>query len=128
MIKTILTLATIVISISGLSQSKFEIRQIGSTYSADQIQNAFEKANLCGSYYLDKRNVLKMIDGTIVELKSAKEIHSEKMILEDDCIIAEGVVYYECIWSIAQNGMLLKGFQSEKYKSEKEYKHVNHEN
>ncbi len=128
MIKTILTLTTIAFSISGLSQSKFEIRQIGSTYSADQIQNAFEKANLCGSYYLDKRNVLKMSDGTIVELKSAKEIDSEKMILTEDCILPEGTVYYECIWSIAENGMLMKGFPTEKYKSEKEYKHVNHEN
>ena len=128
MIKTILTLTAVAISIVGLSQSKFEIRQIGSTYSAEQIQHAFEKANFCGSYYLDNRNVLKMSDGAIVELKSAKEIHSEKMILEESCVLPEGAIYYECIWSIAENGMLLKGFQTEKYKSEKEYKHVNHEN
>ena len=128
MTKTILTLATIAISTFGLSQSKFEVRKTGTIYSNEQILSAFENANLCGSYFKEKRNVLELNDGTIVELKSAKEILSEGMDLREDCILPEGSVYYDCIWSIAENGRLLKGFQTEKYKSEKEYKHVNHEN
>jgi hypothetical protein len=128
MTKTILTLATIAISTIGLSQSKFEVQKNGTSYSNEQILSAFEGANLCGSYFKDKRNVLQMNDGTIVELKSAKEILSEGIELREECILPDGTVYYDCIWSIAENGLLLKGFQTEKYKSEKEYKHVNHEN
>lgn len=110
------------------AQSKFEVTSIGKSYSKEAVLQAFEHANFCGSFYQNKRNVLTMDDGTIVELKSADELKLTGIQLTEDCILPSGSTYYECVWSIADNGLLLKGFQSDKYKSEKEYKHVQHEN
>jgi len=128
MLKQVLLISALSLSSLVFSQSKFEIKQFGKKYSTEQVVTAFEAADLCGSFYASKRNVLKMDDGTVLELKSAREIQSAGIELRGECILPEATVYYDCIWSIAENGLLLKGFQTEKYKSEKEYKHVNHEN
>jgi len=109
------------------SQNTFEIIKIGTAYTPDQITNALLKADMCGSYFQTKRNSLEFIDGTTVEMKSKTELVEEKVQLPESCFISDETVYYKAIWSIAENGMLLKGFNTELYKSEKEYQRYNSE-
>jgi hypothetical protein len=65
-----------VVMLCAFSQESFEITKVGNTYSLEQIKEAFIHADLCGSYYISKRNILEMNDGSVVELKSKEELES----------------------------------------------------
>ncbi len=107
------------------SQNTFEIIKVGTTYSTEQINAALSKSDMCGSFFQSKRNSLEFNDGTIVELKSKTELDAEKIQLSESCVISDETVYYKAIWSIAENNLLLKGFDNEHYGTDKKYKHYN---
>ncbi|MCE2712739.1 MAG: hypothetical protein LW688_09390 [Cryomorphaceae bacterium] len=117
-------LFTLTTSFLGFSQTNFEILNTGKKYSSEQLAEAFKTANLCGSYYTQKRNVLTFDDGAQVALKSSEELKKDGVELQAECVLPEGSAYYEAIWSIGENGRLLKGFQTEKHSSVKEYQHL----
>lgn len=107
------------------SQKTFEIIKVGTTYKTDQITNALLNADMCGSFFQSKRNSIEFNDGTIVELKSKTELDAEKIQLSESCVISDETVFYKAIWSIAENNLLLKGFDNEHYGTDKKYKHYN---
>jgi hypothetical protein len=111
-------------SFAGYSQTNFEILELGNKYTAEQLSEAFKTANFCGSYFLQKRNVITFDDGAQVALKSFEELKKDGVEIKAECILPQDAVYYDAIWSIGDNGRLLKGFQSDKHKSEKEYQHL----
>lgn len=113
--------------IFAFTQSSFEIKSIGTIYTADQITSAFSSSDFCGAHFNSKRNILEMVDGTIVELKSKSELEVAGINFPVSCFMNDNETYYKAIWSIGENGMLLKGFNTELYSSEKEYKHYNQE-
>lgn len=108
----------------GFSQSTFEIKTVGNKYTSDQLNSAFSSADFCGSFFKTKRNIIKMDDGSVVELKSMTEISNSNLILQQGCSLEDNVVFYKSTWSIGENNILLRGFNSE-HSSQKEYKHYN---
>jgi len=104
-------------------QSKFEIKSIGSEYSVEQITTAFNNADFCGSHFISKRNRIVLNDGSVVDLKSKDEFISLGIEVAESCFLNDDVTYYNASWSISENGMLMKAFNTELYSSEKEYKH-----
>lgn len=123
--RLLLTSAMMFMVFCAFSQNTFEIIKVGTKYTADQITNAFLKADMCGSYSQTKRNTLEFNDGTIVELKSKTELVEEKIHLPESCFLSDETVYYKAIWSIAENNLLLKGFDNEHFGTDKKYKHYN---
>lgn len=109
------------------TQSSFEVKTLGTHYTHEQITHAFASSDFCGAHFNSKRNILEMVDGTIVELKSKAELDAAGIIYPMSCFIEDNVTYYKAIWSIGENGILLKGYNTELYSSEKEYKHYNQE-
>lgn len=107
------------------SQNTFEIIKVGTSYTEEQITNALLQADMCGSYFQTKRNTLEFNDGTIVEMKSKTELVEEKIQLPESCFLSDETVYYKAIWSIAENNLLLKGFDNEHFGTDKKYKHYN---
>jgi len=119
--KIILSLSALALTVISNAQTKIEIKINGSKYSTNQLFQAFESADMCGSFYMNKRNSLKMDDGSTVELRSANELRANGVAINDDCILPDNALYYYSIWSVAENGLLMKGSDSERFKSEKEY-------
>jgi hypothetical protein len=123
--KLLLTSLMMFTVLCAFSQNTFEIITVGTTYSAEQITSAMLKADMCGSHFQTKRNRLEFNDGTIVEMKSKTELAEEKIQLPESCFISDETVYYKAIWSIAENNLLLKGFDNEHFGTDKKYKHYN---
>jgi len=109
----------------GYSQSKFEIKKIGSQYSMEQLSNAFGGADFCGSFFPTKRNLIVLNDGSEVELKSGNELGSEGIALSNSCLLSDDTHYVISIWSVSADGYLMRGFDSNAYPTEKEYYHFN---
>lgn len=116
------------VMLCAFSQESFEITKVGNTYSLEQIKEAFIHADLCGSYYNSKRNILELNDGSVVELKSKEELASKGITIAPSCFIEDNVHYVKAIWSINELGMIMKGFDNSAYPTEKEYYHFNHIN
>lgn len=107
-------------------QSLFEIKQLGTTYTTAQINAAFLPADFCGAFFSSTRNELVLNDGAIVQLKSKQElVDAGQWNYGAFCSISDGEVYYESVWSIDPDGHLLKGFDTDKYPTVKEYIHYN---
>jgi len=122
--KIILSTILVMACFIGFSQSTFEIKSTGTKYTTDQLTSAFSSADFCGSYYTSKRNIIKMDDGSIIELKSKTETTASGIDLPESCFLDDNVVFYKSIWSIGENNILMRAFDSE-HSSEKEYKHYN---
>jgi len=107
-------------------QSFYEVKKVGRNYSLEQIHAAFSTANFCGSFFEAKRNTLVFIDGSEIELKSKKELIASGINdFKSTCFLNDTEVYYDAVWSINESGYILKGFQTEKHGSRKEYIHLN---
>jgi hypothetical protein len=105
-------------------QTFYEIKALGTSYTTQQIDSAFQSADFCGSFFMSKRNKLIMNDGAIVELKSRQELATAGIwALGDFCSINDNEIYYDAIWSIHSSGLLLKGFDTQTYPTLKEYLH-----
>lgn len=126
--KTILSLVMMMFSVCLFAQNTFEIKKVGSQYSSSQITAAFASADFCGSYFQSKRNILVFNDGSEVELKSKAELLGQGISLPESCFISDETHYFKSIWSISQNGMIMKGFDTQTYPTEKEYYHYNNIN
>ncbi len=123
--RLLLTSAMMLLVFCAFSQKTFEIIKVGTSYTEEQITNALLQADMCGSYFQTKRNTLEFNDGTIVEMKSKTELVEEKIQLPESCFLSDETVYYKAIWSIAENNLLLKGFDNEHFGTDKKYKHYN---
>ena len=88
---------------------KFTILKIGNKYSKETIQNAFEKADLCGSFYLSKPNDIILDDGSVVRFFSKTEQGSGTN-LSDSCFVSDNVSFAKVVWSITPNGFVAKGY------------------
>ena len=109
----------------GYSQT-FEVKNVGTQYTLNQIETAFANENFCGSYFTDKRNVLVLNDGSVVELLSKEELINVGILLGESCFLNSSEVFYQAQWNITPDGHLLKGMNA--YSSEKEYIQYNQEN
>lgn len=126
--KIIVSFSMILLSVFVFGQNSFEIKKIGTQYTESQINSAFTTADFCGSYFQTKRNLLVFNDGSEVELKSKTELLNEGISLSESCFLSDETHYFKSIWSIAANGMIMKGFDSQAYPTEKEYYHYNNIN
>lgn len=104
----------------------FEVKSLGSKYSIEQIQNAFNTSNFCGSFFSEQRNVITLIDGSLVELLNREELENAGIILQDSCFLPDNVNSQNTDWSITKEGKLLKG--TNHFTIENEYYHYNSEN
>jgi len=84
------------------SQSKFEIKTVGTIYTSDKINSAMSVANFCGSYYETKRNVITFNDGSVVELFSKGEMEVSGIFLAASCFLNDEVSSNEYVWSISE--------------------------
>lgn len=109
----------------GFSQSKFDIKTTGTQYSSEQLTAAFNSADLCGSYFQTKRNLIVFNDGSEVELKSGAELINQGTPIPPSCLLNDDTHYVISIWSISNEGYLMKGFDTNAYPTEKEYYHYN---
>lgn len=121
--RTLLQLSFVLICFITNAQSTFEVVNLGNQYSSEMITSAFTNANFCGSYFDTKRNLITLNDGSKIELKSYQELLNEGIDLGESCIKDANDRVYDWIWSIDPSGILLKGFDSNLYSSEKEYLH-----
>lgn len=103
----------------------FHIKSIGSQYSQEQIINAFNQADFCGCFFSSERNLISLMDGSVVELLTREELENEGVILPDRCFLPDNTTLLEASWSITQEGHLMKVMNT--YTSEKEYLHFNTE-
>tara|TARA_B110000503_G_scaffold111921_1_gene167659 strand:- start:243 stop:587 length:345 start_codon:yes stop_codon:yes gene_type:complete len=90
------------------SQTTYEIKIIGSDYTAEQINNAFAGADMCKFYYVSERRELIFDDGAIIELKKQSELPQ----LENDCFITKKPAHADNIWEITDAGYLIRRIQT----------------
>jgi hypothetical protein len=96
-------------SIISYSQSKFEIKTVGTIYTLDKINTAMSAANFCGSHYETKRNLITFNDGSVVELFSKVEMEVSGIFLAASCFLSDEVNSNEYVWSISEEGIITKG-------------------
>jgi hypothetical protein len=120
--KNLLSFLIIALSSSfSFSQTTFEIKQLGTQYTQEQIAQSFSNADFCGAYFISKRNSIQLNDGAIVELKSQSELEGSGIAMPDSCFLQDQVVYHPGTWAIA-NGLLMKGVETQLSPSEMKLK------
>jgi len=87
----------------------FMIVKTGSKYTQEFLQTSLRKANFCGSFYQNKRNEIVFDDGSIIQLKSKAEIIEEGGELNQTCVLNDSVEYHSYVWSISDEGLIMKG-------------------
>jgi hypothetical protein len=93
-------------------QSTFEIKQLGTQYTQEEITKTFSSADFCGAYFVSKRNSIQVNDGAIVELKSQSELAGIGISMPSSCFLQDHVIYNSAIWSIS-NGHLMKAVETQ---------------
>lgn len=83
----------------------FQIVKQGSVYSQEKVDQAFSKSNFCGRINPHKDYIIKMDDGTEVNIISSD---NSKVAIKSECVRANDLMEENSIWSIAPNGTLLK--------------------
>lgn len=91
-----------------IAQQTYDIQNVGSNYSTNQINEAFASADFCGMYYASERRELIFDDGTIVELYSSVELPN----LPASCFISSNSANDSNIWRITADGYLLRTIQT----------------
>lgn len=106
-----LLLFTSLVVFFGYSQGQeyYQIKSLGHTYSVQTIEDAFQSADFCGSYFQAKRNKIVFDDGAIVELKSFAELMDEGIQNMNSCISDTPLNCELFEWSISSTGSILKG-------------------
>ena len=89
-------------------QSFYEIKELGTTYSAQQIDSAFQSADFCGMHYTSERRELIFDDGTIVELYSSADLPN----LAISCFVSSKNANDSNIWRISSDGYLIRNIQT----------------
>lgn len=106
----LLTLFLLNFSYSQENKNNYEVVKTGNKYSVELIKKAFSSANLCGSYFYTKRNIITLDDGAVVSLYSKAEITVNSF--SDDCFVSDNTDFSFITWSISSNGYVLKGYQA----------------
>ena len=109
---SIALVALVLSSAASFSQSTFEVKTVGQTYTISQINNAIQSADFCGYYYNDERHLLLFDDGTEVELKSDDELQLDGVNLSSSCVTTDRKEN-PVVWSINSNGTILRGATSQ---------------
>jgi hypothetical protein len=91
-----------------VAQQTYAIQNLGTTYSTNQINEAFTSADFCGMYYTSVRRELLFDDGTIVELYSSTELPN----LPATCFVSPSTANDTNIWRITADGYLLRTIQT----------------
>ena len=111
--KYLLSFLIIALSSSfSFSQTTFEIKQLGTQYTQEEITQTFSSADFCGAYFFSKRNSIQLNDGAIVELKSQSELEGSGITMAPSCFLQDQAVYHTATWSIS-NGLLMKAVESQ---------------
>jgi hypothetical protein len=93
----------------GYSQTNYEIKSVGKKYSAEQLSQAFNSADFCGSFCESKRNRIVFDDGSVVELLSRKELEAQGKSLSTSCFLSDDIKLNESVWSVTTDGRITKG-------------------
>jgi hypothetical protein len=120
--KNLLSFLIIALSSSfSIGQTTFEIKQLGTQYTQEEITQTFSSADFCGAYFVAKRNSIQLNDGAVVELKSQGELESSGITMAPSCFMQDHVVYHTATWSIS-NGHLMKAVETQLSPSEMKLK------
>lgn len=96
------------VTINGFAQTNYNIVEIGSKYTASQIEAALEGADLCGFYYKNEKRVLMFDDGSLVELNDESGLTE----LDENCFIEKSPAHSDEYWEISPNGHLIRRIQT----------------
>ncbi len=108
--KYILSILIFALSSSfSFSQTTFEIKQLGTNYTQEQITQTFSSADFCGAHFVSKRNSIQLNDGAIIELRSQSEMANSATPIPLSCVLADNSIYHSATWSISPEGRLMKG-------------------
>ena len=120
--KNLLSFLIIALSSSfSFSQTTFEIKQLGTQYTQEEITQTFSAADFCGAYFVSKRNSIELNDGAVIELKSQNELEDSGITMPPGCFLQDQVIYHSATWSIS-NGHLMKAAATQLSPSEMKLK------
>lgn len=106
MLKSLLLVGGFTLTSLAFGQTNYEITELGTSYSQQEIEVSLNAANLCGFHYSDERRSLYFNDGAVVQLFKKDESVS----LDDNCFIVKGanVNDYDNTWEISASGHLIR--------------------
>lgn len=90
------------------SQSSFTIISAGDSYTASQLEEALNNADMCGFYFENTKRTLLFDDGSIVELNST----SSDPNLDVSCSVPNQNGTNNEYWEISANGHLVRRLQT----------------
>ena len=104
--KYLLLMGICAISSLAVTQTNYEITELGNSYSTQQIEESINAADLCGFYYINNRRILHFDDGAVVELL----MQNEAISLQAACFILKqpNVNDYDNTWKISTSGHLMR--------------------
>lgn len=85
--------------------SYYEVVQVGTNYTLEEIEEAFDSASMCGFIYQSQRNTITFDDGTTVELLGANELDSTVMSCSG---VDNSKTFQPAEWSISQAKLIRK--------------------
>lgn len=105
--RTLLLLTVLLVSYCTVAQTPvehYQITNLGTTYSQQQIEASINGADLCGFYYQTSERELHFNDGTVVTIFAANSLQG----ISGSCISPQYVNHQNEIWEIAANGYLIR--------------------
>jgi len=106
--KGILTICLLVQSLLMFSQnsSNFEVINVGTKYSLDQLILAFNQTNLCGYFKTNDFVHLTLDDSSIIRLKKKSDLEQIGINLESDCFDIKNFQLENEVWSISDSFLM----------------------
>lgn len=106
--KGILTLCFLVQSFIMFSQnsSNFEVINVGTKYSLDQLTLAFNQTNLCGYFKINDYVQLTLDDSSIIRLRKKSDLELNGIYLNSECFDGKDFQPESEIWSIKDSYLI----------------------
>ncbi|MEX2483436.1 MAG: hypothetical protein WED10_02700 [Brumimicrobium sp.] len=87
----------------------YSIDSLGDQYTVENINDAVEKADMCGFFYENSRRKMIFDDGTVLFLESASGSNS----IEDTCAVENNKNDDKEYWEISDSGHLIRRIKEE---------------
>jgi hypothetical protein len=106
--KRFLTLCFLTASLHSIAQStlRFEIVNLGNTYSIEEITSALSYADFCGYFQTNNFAQFTLNDSSVVRLKSKTDLEQLGIFLDPSCLDVKNFQPENEIWSIV-NSLLI---------------------
>lgn len=85
----------------------YEIKNLGTNYTMEELDSAMLAANFCHFFFEDKRRAMNFNDGSVVEL-----LHKGELVgYEDTCFVSSANQRSNEYWEISSTGTLIRRLQ-----------------